>query len=191
MQMSKLKYVKLSSEAIRAIFDNRKRQMRFALKCQDMSEDMLSDILANTIDSHRSQSGSKSVVKLPYVIGDTIGVKETWTILDGKYVYRADDEMPEGWHLTAWRPSTRMPKDAVRLYLKVTDIRIERLQDISRSDISDEGVWLPGTLLPQAEFSGGWDQSMSKKKRERYGWDQNPWVVVVIFERQMAYDTGF
>lgn len=133
--------------------------MRFAVKSKD-----------NTTD-------------IPYKAGDIIGVKETWTVLNGEYVYRADDEMPEGWHLTSWRASTQMPKEAVRLFLEVISVRTEPLQDISIDDVEREGIWLLGSLFPTETFADGWDSSMSERKREKYGWNQNPLVLVVEFKR--------
>lgn len=165
--MSDLKYLRLNGEAVAAILENRKSQMRFAVKSRDGTQDC------------------------PYKVGDLIGVKETWTILNGEYVYRVDDEMPEGWHMTSWRASTQMPKEAVRLFLEVESVRVERLQDISVDDVGKEGVWTIGTLFPVETFAGGWDASMSERKREKYGWNQNPLVFVVGFKRtEVLHENG-
>ena len=72
-----------------------------------------------------------ATVKAPYWTGDILWVRETWAEIDGEYVYRADDESPEGWHLTAWKPSIHMPREAARIFLRVIDVRVERLMEIT------------------------------------------------------------
>lgn len=168
--MTEIKYLRLNGDAVSAILENRKSQMRFALKSQDIDE------------------CSSDCCDLPYEVGDIIGVKETWAEIDGRIAYRVDDEMPEGWHMTAWNSSTRLPKEHVRLFLEVVNVRVERLQDISLNDIVCEGIWLLGTLMPEVTFAGGWDDSMSERKRNKYGWRSNPWVEVVEFKRKEVRD---
>src|SRR5690606_25026856 len=86
-----------------------------------------------------------------YKIGDVLWVRETWqktTFLHPLYdeyghIYKASEngrkwaESDEGW---IWKPSIFMPKEACRLFLKVTNVRAERLQDITDADIVDEGI---------------------------------------------------
>lgn len=182
-----VKYIRLNGEAVSGILEGRKTQMRFALKKQDILGGTMTaaGLLAEVPESLNIEG---EVIKPPYEIGDVIGVKETWAELDGEYVYKVDDAMPAGWHLIAWKSSVHMPKEAVRLYLKVANIRFEKLHDISMLDIAHEGVWLSGTLFPEVTFAEMWDGALSETKREKYGWSKNPFVWVVTFERMEGLD---
>lgn len=120
---------------------------------------------------------------------DILYVRETWEYIeetndDGFYIYAANCDDPENWR---WRPSIHMPKEAARIFLRVTDVRVERLQDMKMSDIQAEGV------VPVSVNGGHWQQwqrdymkpvwDKTIKNRGRYGWDANPWVWVIEFER--------
>lgn len=91
-----------------------------------------------------------------------------------------------------WHPSIHMPKEAVRIWLKVTDVRVERLQDMTLDDFLAEGVVLrpeafndPENAYMQGKklFSHIWDSTINKEQHDLYGWDANPWVWVIEFER--------
>lgn len=85
-----------------------------------------------------------------------------------------------------------MPKQAARIWLRVTDVRVERLQDITQEGILAEGVinqqsnpsmgkrWVN---MQRMEFEEVWDSTIKKPELARYGWDANPWVWVIEFER--------
>lgn len=85
-----------------------------------------------------------------------------------------------------------MPKEAARIWLKVTDVRVERLQDISAYDVLREGVnntksnpamgkrW---ENIQMMAFSELWDSTIRKSQIDIYGWGANPWVWVIEFER--------
>ena len=116
--------------------------------------------------------------------------KRDGSFLDGisGYMYRADFDKSEERELhMLWRPSLHMPKEAARIFLRVTDVRVERLQDMKMSDIQAEGV------VPVSVNGGQWQQwqmdymkpvwNKTIKNRGRYGWDANPWVWVIEFER--------
>lgn len=86
----------------------------------------------------------------PYHTDDILYVRETWCGLPVNeaghmrghtiYYYKADGELrPKGWRGT-WHPSIHMPKEAARIWLKVTDVRVERLQEITSEQICREGV---------------------------------------------------
>lgn len=147
----------------------------------------------------------------PYHPGDVLWVRETWRMqnygyntdthtYDGsKLQYRADftDEEDEcygrrgGCAPCKWRPSIRMPREAARLFLRVTDVRVERLQDITPHDAHDEGIefrpfndnfpnfkeWLI------KDYRELWDTTIKPANLPLYGWDANPWVWVIEFER--------
>lgn len=135
----------------------------------------------------------------PYQPGDTLYVRETWCGLPVNetghmrghtiYYYKADGELrPKGWRGT-WHPSIHMPKEAARIWLKVTDVRVERLQEIT-----PQGAWKEGArcscLHPVPDCAGNktafvniWNGTIKKSDLDRYGWDANPFVWVVSFER--------
>lgn len=114
------------------------------------------------------------------------------------YAYKAD--CVDGDTPGKWRPSIHMPKEAARLFLRVTDVRAERVQDIAFLDALDEGIkadfvppdgWLEDDAIAIAgamraqngaidAFRALWDTLNAKRG---YGWDANPWVFVHTFER--------
>ena len=91
-----------------------------------------------------------------YEAGDVIAVKETWAVKDGEYIYKADYD--NNYSNTLWVQSTRMPDDAVRLFLRVVSARKE-------------------------EFAAMWNESLSPRKKVKYSWSSNPTVWVIDFER--------
>ena len=90
-----------------------------------------------------------------------------------QYYYKADNPT---FHCR-WNPSIHMPKAAARIWLKVTDVRVERLQDIDDDGVVTEGLQIGD---PYDEL---WNSTIKKKDIPLYGWDANPWVWVVKFER--------
>ena len=136
--------------------------------------------------------------RLPYQQGDILYVRETWckgSWMNEKerYYYKADDN---DFHCV-WHPSIHMPKEAARIWLKVTDVRVERLQECGEGwciDIEKEGIATPQDPILyisddafhdalRMEFQKIWDSTIKKSDLDRYGWDANPWVWVIEFER--------
>lgn len=134
----------------------------------------------------------------PYKTGDIPYVRETWCALPVNeaghmrghcvYYYRADGDLrPEGWR-GKWHPSIHMPKEAARIWLKVTNVRVERLRDITLEQIGREGVEVeyPHVLNGEEKryaFSTLWNSTIKKSDLDSYGWNANPWVWVIEFER--------
>lgn len=107
-----------------------------------------------------------------------------------RYFYKADDDAPGKDVDMIWRPSIHMPKEAARIWLRVTDVRVERLQDITPKEALKEGascwVKLNGELDDRSimtEYISAWNSTIKKKDLPIYGWDANPWVWVISFER--------
>ena len=162
--------------------------------------------------------------KMPYQKGDILYVRETWTRFEcwncegdeagncakephisvlekqcGCYLYRATSEISGD---ARWHPSIHMPKEAARIWLKVTDVRVERLQSITEEGAIREGAegekchhpcvgafgctdcmnigWIEP---PRVEFMQIWNSTIKKSDIDRYGWNANPWVWVIEFER--------
>lgn len=106
----------------------------------------------------------------------------------GCYVYRASCEDNEYPSADTWHPSIHMPKEAARIWLKVTNVSVERLQDITSEQIHKEGVEVEEPYVLNGEekryaFSRLWDSTIKKSDLDRYGWNASPWVWVIEFER--------
>ena len=133
-------------------------------------------------------SSSIQYTKPQYQPGDILYVRETWghpisLNSDKQYVFRADKIAESGFKNDShiWHPSIHMPKEAARIWLKVTDVRVERLQDVTDDDAEAEGCFdYTSTALG---FPDIWDSTIKKSDLDRYGWDTNPWVWVIEFER--------
>lgn len=149
----------------------------------------------------------------PYQPGDTLYVRETWAFLpcvecmrenedcgrmkvtykdkhsesEGCFVYRADHPHP---NRVSWTPSIHMPKEAARIWIKVSDVRVERLQDITDIEAEKEGAQPQNPFdydvdkWPNKEhFKEIWNSTIKKSELDLYGWDAIPWVWVIEFER--------
>lgn len=133
----------------------------------------------------------------PYHTDDILYVRETWSEAyeEGTYIYRADDKLADlptfkKSSKLIYRPSIYMPKEAARIWLKVTNVRVERLQKISAESALAEGadkyIHTNGGLdenMTITSFIGIWNSTIKKSDIDRYGWDANPWVWVIEFER--------
>lgn len=152
--------------------------------------------------------GLPMVIRSPYQIGDTLWVRETWGFQTRNggcfFAYRADgvthnmDIGTNGSYPTTpikWHPSIHMPKRAARIFLRVTDVRAARVQDIDYEGCRAEGIWddyttysekyhenLAKAAYPIA-YSKLWNDTVKKSNLEKYGWAANPWVWVIEFER--------
>ena len=119
----------------------------------------------------------------------------------GCYMYRASCEDNEYPSADTWHPSIHMPKEAARIWLKVTYVRVERLQEITPNGAESEGVGNlfyddigygeknygtevdPEYGIAKEQFAWLWESTIKKSDIDRYGWDANPWVWVIEFER--------
>lgn len=144
----------------------------------------------------------------PYQPGDILYVRETyvtWHLPLGEilYCYKATDpngnkrptspEFDSDLDVRPWKPSIHMPKAAARIFLRVTDVRMEQLQEIDDEQAKNEGAnWKNGKNVGFEEktrrsaverFAEIWNATINKSDLDRYGWDVNPWVWVIEFER--------
>lgn len=120
----------------------------------------------------------------PYQIGSTLWVRETFCIDkmdddcgDGRPFYKASEEHPE--IFPKWKPSIFMPRWASRITLEITNIRVERLQEITPEDCRKEGSHWATDIDDEGGFVNLWDSINGKK----YPWSSNPWVFVIEFKR--------
>jgi len=189
-----------STPMVQAILDGRKTQTRRAMKPQPESVDHLNHKII-------AYNGSPNLIlknlKCPYGnIDDVLWVRETWrpTIYSmptgWPYDYRAtakEDGCPEE---GPWKSSIFMPKEACRINLKITDIRVERLNDISENDCIAEGIesWF-SYLFQETRYKdyeceiSDWRnpdssyRSLWEKINGKGSWQKNPWVWVIEFRR--------
>lgn len=198
-----IKPILFNTEMVREILDGRKTCTRRIVK-DGIPDDAMWGYRAFTPKGYITCRGvyadgyGEGFYKLPYKPGDILYVRETWCGLPVNeaghfrghpiYYYKADGDLrPEGW-IGAWHPSIHMPKEAARIWLKVTDVRVERLQDITSEQIYREGTEVEEPFVLNGEekryaFSVLWNSTIKKSDLDRYGWEANPWVWVIEFER--------
>lgn len=184
-----MKPILFNTEMVRAILDGRKTVTRRIIKPQPKSEVVLH--LGQWQETQMCANGLR-VLTPPFKVGDVLYVRETWGqtadlpgISEEATVYAADFSDKELAHLKdrhfRWRPSIHMPKELARLYLRVTEVRAERLQNMRLTDVLAEGItkevgatWEKWCYL--------WDSTIHKADLDTYGWKANPWVWVIQFE---------
>lgn len=200
-----MKPILFNTEMVRAILEGRKTVTRRIVKPQPQSKYKYK--LGYVIDSTDKRNegryafgtheygGQCCYAKPPYEVGDVLYVRETWgnygdgTPLlykadypDGATTYKHDD----GIHmcdLPKWKPSIHMPKAAARIFLRVTSVRVERLQDITPEQAIKEGTKENFPPLAVDEFRDIWQNTIKKDQAEIYSWEANPYVWVIEFER--------
>ena len=130
---------------------------------------------------------TRRAVKLPYHPGDILWVRETWNgDWCDHYIYKADGGSAKAAGYAAepkWRPSIHMPREAARLFLRVTDVRVERLQDINLDPPGPKNQVVREGLRYLSDFIAVWDRTIKPADLHLYGWEANPWVWVIEFER--------
>jgi len=143
--------------------------------------------------------GTLSAARVAYAPGDRLWAREAWAPVPAS-AYRISDGVEQtcdpsdpdraavyrcGWERCApsrWRSPIHMPRWASRLTLTVTNVRVQRVQEISDVDALAEGVRLRGMTRYSGEardkFSCLWDSLNAKRG---FGWDVNPWVAAITF----------
>ena len=198
-----IKPILFNTEMVRAILDGRKSCTRRI--CKDANEYVVPDMdffnadkrtyaVHNFADQEHTEQLSTAERSCPICPGDILYVRETWYKSPLRYMYRADYSHTERFYTDGkevsikWHPSIHMPKEAARIWLRVTDVRVERLQEITSKQICREGVEVeyPHVLNGEEKryaFSNLWNSTIKKPDLDRYGWNANPWVWVIEFER--------
>ena len=195
-----IKPILFNTEMVRAILDGRKSCTRRLVKPQPDGKHTFP--LGFVTDSTEKKEvgcfgfgmneygGSIQYAKPQYQPGDILYVRETWKKAPNGYYYYEDWQRNDIADVTKWKPSIHMPKEAARIWLKVTNVRVERLQDITVEDALAEGmdkyIRLNGELDENSiitSFIGIWNSTIKKSDLDRYGWDANPYVWIIEFER--------
>lgn len=213
--MSRVLPILFNTEMVRAILEDRKTVTRRI--CKDANEFTVPDMnfydadkrtyaVHNYADAEHTEKLSIAERKCPICPDDILYVRETWFKDIERYMYRANYSENEKFFkngeeiVLKWKPSIHMPKEAARIFLKVKNVRVERLQDITEEQAKAEGIceewamawWKPTYYDPD---SGGypkyrdtfafdlWNSTIKKSELDKYGWKANPWVWVIEFER--------
>jgi hypothetical protein len=202
-----IKPILFNTEMVRAILDGRKDATRRIVK-GFIPDDAVWGYTVFTPKGYISCRGTfadgygEKFFKLPCEPGDILYVRETWKKAQNGYYYYEDWQKDDIADVTKWKPSIHMPKEAARIWLKVTDVRVERLQSITVEGAIREGAegekchhtnagafgctdcmntgWIEP---PQVEFMQIWNSTIKKSDLDSYGWSANPWVWVIEFER--------
>lgn len=227
-----IKPILFNTEMVRAILDGRKTCTRRLVRFLSGENPQWTGYIRDGLMLYNGKN-EPCVRKAPYQPGDVLYIRETWTEECEKYYYRADYDSDyldpcetlsggypascrnhpgcDGCMATStrihWRPSIHMPKEAARIWLKVTDVKVERLQEMKPVDVIKEGAYPDcWDCLNTYEESGSqccygteeqcsqcdgvmmeweklWNSTIKKTDLDRYSWDANPWVWVIEFER--------
>ena len=208
------KPILFNTEMVRAILDGRKTVTRRLIKSQQligilpdkckngMPEEFLKEkkFMFKPYCDMTDAELIETAYNPPYQPGDILYIRETWSEWTDGYVYKAwNSPFPQAGQssIMRWHPSIHMPKEAARIWLKVKDVWVERLQECGNGwclDIEKEGVVTPQSPILyinddryhdalREEFQKLWNSTIKKPDLDRYGWDANPWVWVIEFER--------
>jgi hypothetical protein len=206
-----------STKMVKAILDNRKTQTRRVIT---RPEQWMIEFNGESHTVENKYGESVNLLTLcPYgQPGDLLYVRETWAELGWyehcdnfvhhigehdviffeecgtKFEWRDDDggadERKDGSMRSHWKPSIHMPKWAARIWLEITNVGIQRVQDITGSDAKAEGIGEPYACRSESgynfemryQFRKFWN---SINEKRGYGWDSNPFVWVIEFRRKM------
>ena len=196
--MSKVLPILFNEDMVRAILNGRKTVTRRKIDI-DIVDHFEIETDGKTIITYIDQETGdrcKTERLCRYQTGDILYVRETWSEWTDGYVYKAwTSPFPQPGRypdkMMKWHPSIHMPKEAARIWLKVTDVRVERLQDMNLDDFLKEGVIIREESFNDPEnvgqartvFRNIWNYTIKESDWSMYGWDANPWVWVIEFEK--------
>ena len=204
-----------NTEMVRAILDGRKTCTRRLVRFLPGENPQWTGYIKDGLMLYNGKN-EPCIRKAPYQPGDILYVRETWehfeccccegdehgncyrepqqSVLNkscGCYMYRATDEI---YGDAKWHPSIHMPKEAARIWLKVTDVRVDRLQEITEEEAGAEGAVDNRGFVHsydneythihtvREDFAEIWNNTVKKSDIDRYGWNANPWIWVIKFE---------
>ena len=189
-----MKPIIFNTPMVQAILDGRKTQTRRVIKAPVLRnvrepDEVLFDGKICKFNWHGDDVIGGFEIKPKYQPGDILWVRETWAevssgIIEYKATYKepytGSAEIDHIGNKIKWRPSIHMPREAARIFLKVTNVRVERLQEITAHDAIREGMESEIPFDTVDEFKELWNNLNAKRG---YGWESNPWVWVVAFEK--------
>ena len=197
-----MKSIIFNTEMVKAILDGRQTQVRESfskkqLKYFDYAQ-KLGEI--SNLDNLHKNDFSYILQFSKYKVDDILYVKETF----GEYyqmcnhgnfcdcepeiIYKSGKNYPYDTDcIKKWKPSIHMPKEYARIFLKVTNVRVERLQEISNDDIFAEGLdWKDFECdngQTENDIFAWWKELWNSTAKDGYKWEYNPYVFVYEFEK--------
>lgn len=195
-----MKPILFNTQMVKAILEGRKTVTRRVMKPQPYGP-LYRKSLFDLPGFFVTHGGSVYIP--PYQPGDILYVRESWqffpcfdclksmcdttpltyedsdSVTEGCWIYKAD-YIESDYKRVCWHPSIHMPKKAARIFLRVKDVRVERLQDITEAGKTAEGMhagW------QHYNFYELWESTIKPADRATYGWEANPWVWVIEFEQ--------
>lgn len=220
IDISKAKPILFSTPMVQAILKGRKTMTRRVIKLPNWAKPIGLEYLGSgKLGAAGKRTDQLSIIFSKYMPGTILWVRETWCHdtfmtcvggtteapwyenipIDYKFRYYADDPEYAYQHDQRWKPSIHMPRKAARIFLKVIDVRAERLQSITAEDCIAEGItleWSENMPKPSYHslaysekvvkpafvkaFRELWD---SLNEKRGFGWEKNPFVWVYEFER--------
>lgn len=207
-----VKPILFNTEMVRAILDGRKSCTRRLVKFLSGENPKWTGYIKDGAMLYNGKN-KPCIRTQPYQPGDILYVRETWCKGLERYIYRANYSDTEKFYRDGkeiemkWHPSIHMPKKAARIWLNVTAVRVERLQEMKPVNVIKEGAYPDcwdclntyGESGSQCcygteeqcsqcdemmmEWEKLWNSTIKKSHLDRYGWNANPWVWVIEFER--------
>ena len=201
-----IKPILFNTAMVRAILDGRKTCTRRLVRFLPGENPQWTGYIRDGLMLYNGKN-EPCIRKAPYQPGDTLYVRETWKKAPNGYYYYEDWQRGDIADLTKWKPSIHMPKEAARIWIKIMNVRVERLQEMKPVDVIKEGAYSDcwdclntyGESGSQCcygteeqcsqcdevmmEWEKLWTSTIKKSNLNRYGWDANPWVWVIEFER--------
>ena len=200
-----MKPILFNTEMVRAILEGRKTVTRRVVKFQLGRNPLWTGYVVDGLTLYNGRNEPCNV-PAPYKVGDILYVRETWhkytkRVGEGEqchlqefYGYKASVANSEDAN-EPWKPSIHMPKEAARIFLRVTSVRVERLQDICNrgtpqdhvTNMTREGLLFQNVMENYQklidDFKQLWDSTIKKDQLKYYSWNANPYVWVIEFER--------
>lgn len=205
-----MKPILFNTEMVAAILDDRKTATRRKLPREILSIIPFDEKEGtfNVLTSDEEWSGPVTKEEIiekyaPCKVADTLYVRETWTVFQSysssfgfDVLYAADEcvkpcmfkdmdrylnKFSKYEDRKGWNSPYSMPKEAARIFLRVTDVRFEKLQDITDEQAEKEGCFDYSSTANG--FCYVWESTIKKAEIDRYGWGSNPYIFVIEFEK--------
>ena len=204
------KPILFNTEMVKAILDGRKTQTRRVIPLKNNDLIFTGFVVSSTAKNRegycafgKNKEQDLEFIKPKYKVGDVLYVRETFNTfsnitMDNEVgvIYKADNKeviLPcnrdyecEYVFNDKWKPSIHMPKKYARIFLKVTNVRVERLQDISVRDIEKATGWrreIYSYSNKNKAFFKDYRDFWNSTAKDGCRWEHNPYVFVYEFER--------
>ena len=205
-----MKPILFNTEMVKAILDGRKTQTRRVIPLKNNDLIFTGFVVSSTAKNRegycafgKNKEQDLEFIKPKYKVGDVLYVRETFNTfsnitMDNEVgvIYKADNKeeiLPcnrdyecEYVFNNKWKPSIHMPKKYARIFLKVTNVRVERLQDISVRDIEKVTGWereIYSYSNKNKAFLRDYCDFWNSTAKDGYRWEDNPYVFIYEFER--------